>query len=173
MSENQEIHPNSELLVNDWEGIWQEVRETLQSPQERQRQWHDQKRQPAPDYVSLEDVLLGRAKRGERVMLNRRNIRTKRPVEELDHRMFGLFVFTRKISSLAYELELPACWTLHPVFGISLLEPYQEDQIGRPVKNIAEPEIVENQPSYVISGVVDSRWYVNVKVKFPNRFVQY
>ena len=44
VSDNQGIHPNSELLVKDREGIWQEVRETLQRAQERQRKWHDQKR---------------------------------------------------------------------------------------------------------------------------------
>ena len=29
VSDNQGIHPNSELLVKDWEEIWQEVRDTL------------------------------------------------------------------------------------------------------------------------------------------------
>ena len=70
VSENRGIHPNSELLVKDWAGIWQEVRETLQKAQERQRKWHDQKPQPAPDYVTIEDVLQGRAKKADRVMLN-------------------------------------------------------------------------------------------------------
>ena len=173
MSENQGIHPNSELLVTDWEGIWQEGRETLQRAQERQRNCHDQKRQPAPDYVTSEDVLHGHGKIADRKMLDRKNICTKRPIEKLDHCMFGPFVVKRKISSRAYELELPARWTLHPVFHLGLLEPYREDPIGRPVKDIPESEIVEDQPSYFISEVVDSRWYGSVKSKFPNWFVQY
>ena len=70
MSDNQGIYPNSELLENDWEGIWQEVRETLQRAQERQRKWHYRKCQPAPEYVTLEDVQQGRAKKADRVMLN-------------------------------------------------------------------------------------------------------
>ena len=123
-----------------------------------QRKWQDQKRQPAPDYVTLEDVLQGRAKKADRVMLNRKNIRTKRPMEKPDHRMFGPFVVKRKIRSRAYELELLARCTLHPVFHVGLLESYREDPIGRPVEERAEPEIVEDQPSYVISEVVDSRW---------------
>jgi len=77
VSDNKGIHPDSELMVKDWEGTWQEIRETIQRAQERQRKWHDQKRQPAPEYVTLEDVLHGRAKKADRVMLNRKNLRTK------------------------------------------------------------------------------------------------
>ena len=43
VSDNQGIHPDSELVVKDWEGTWEEIRETLQLAQERQRKWHDQK----------------------------------------------------------------------------------------------------------------------------------
>ena len=94
-------------------------------------------------------------------------------MEKLDYRMFGPFVVKRSVSSRAYELELPACWTLHPVFHVSLLESYREGPIGPPAEEIPVPDIVEDQPSYVVAEVVDSWWYGNAKSKFPNRFVQY
>ena len=56
VSDNQGIHPDIELGAKNWEATWQEIRETLQGAEERQRKWHDQKRQPAPEYVTLEDV---------------------------------------------------------------------------------------------------------------------
>jgi len=59
VSDNKGIHPDSELVVKDWEGTWQEIQETIQPAQERQQKWHDQKRQPAPEYVTLEDVIQG------------------------------------------------------------------------------------------------------------------
>ena len=59
------------------------------------------------------------------------------------------------------------------MFHVGLLEPYQKDPIGRPVKDIPEPEIVDDQHSNVISEVVDSQWYGNVESKFPNQFGQY
>jgi len=173
VSDNKGIHPDSEVVVKDWEGTWQEIRETIKQAQERQRKWHDQKRQPAPEYVTLEDVSQGRANKADRVMLNRKNLRTKRPMEKLDHKMFGPFVVKRKVGSRAYEVELPERWEIHPVFHVSLLEPYREDPVGRPQKIIPTPDIVDNEPSYVVAEVVDSRWYGNPKTKFPPRFVQY
>jgi len=71
VSDNQFIHPGSELVVKDWEETWQEIRETLQGVQERQRKWHDQKRQRSPEYVTLEDVSQGRAKKADRIILKR------------------------------------------------------------------------------------------------------
>ena len=163
VSDNKGIHPDSELMVKDWEGTWQEIRERIQRAEERQRKWHDQRRQPAPEYVTLENVLHGRAKKADRVMLNRKNLRTNRPMEKLDHKMLGPFVVLRKMSSRAYEIELPDRWEIYPVFYVGLLEPDREDPNGRPQKEIPTPEIVDNEPSYVVSEIVDRRWY-----EYPN-----
>jgi len=56
VSDNKGIHTDTEGVVKDWEGSWQEIRETIKQAQERQWKWHDEKRQPAPEYVTLEDV---------------------------------------------------------------------------------------------------------------------
>ena len=42
VSDNKGIHPDSELVVKDWEGTWQEIRATIQQAQKRQQKWHDQ-----------------------------------------------------------------------------------------------------------------------------------
>jgi len=147
VSDNKGIHPDIELMVKDWEGTWQEIRETIQREQERQRKWYDQKRQRAPEYVTLEDVLHGRAKKADRVMLNCKTLRTKRPMEKLDHKMLGPFVVLRKIGSRAYAIELPDRWEIYPVFHVGLLEPYWEDPNGRPHNEIPTPDIVDNKPS--------------------------
>jgi len=115
----------------------------------------------------------GRAKKAASVMLNCKNLSIKRPMEKLDHRMFGPFVVQCKVGSRAYEIELPERGDIHPVFNVSLLKPYHEDPVGRPQKMILTPDIVDNEPSYVVAEVVDSRWYGNHKSKFPHRFVQY
>jgi len=105
-------------------------------------------------------------------MLNRKNLRTKRPMEKLDHKMFGPFVVKCKVGYRAYEVERPERWDIHPLFHVSLLEPYREDPVGRPQKIIPTPDIVDNKPRYDVADVVDSPWYGNPKSKFPPRFVQ-
>ena len=77
------------------------------------------------------------------------------------------------VGSRAFEVELLERWDIHPVFHVSLLEPYRDDPVGRPQKIIPTPDIVDNEPSYVVAEVVDRRWYGNPKSKFPHRFVQY
>jgi len=173
VSANKGIHPDIELMVKDWEGTWQELRETIQRTQERQRKWHDQKRQPAPEYVTVEDVLHGRAKEANRVILNRKNVRTKRHMEKLDHKMWGPFDVLHKIGSRAYQIELQDRWEMYFVFHVGLLEPYREDPNGRPQKEIPTPDIVDNEPSYLVSEIVDSQWYWNPKKTFHHRVVKY
>jgi len=115
----------------------------------------------------------GRDKNADRVMLNRKNLCTKRPMEKLENKMFRPFVVKRKVGSRAYEIERPGTWDIHPVFHLSQLELYREDPVGRPQKIIPTPDIVDNEPSYVGAEVVDSRWYGNPKSKSPNRFIQF
>ena len=63
---------------------------------------------------------------------------------------------------------------MHQVFTVYLLEPYREDSSGWRTKEVPIPDIVDNELSYVIEGVFDSRWYYGrKKQKFSQRFVQY
>jgi len=132
VSDNQDIHPDSAVVVKDWEGTWQEIREILRRAQERQQKWADQKRHPSSEYVTLEDISQGRVRKADRVMLNRKNSRTKRRMKEPDNKMLGPCVVKWKIGSRAYDLRLPAGWTIHPVFNVGLLEPHRKDRIGKP-----------------------------------------
>ena len=58
-------------------------------------------------------------------MLNAKNIRTKRPSKKLAPKLYGPFKILEQRGELAYKLEISDQWKIHPVFHVSLLEPYR------------------------------------------------
>ena len=59
---------------------------------------------------------------GDLVLLNTRHIKFRQTPHKLQRRYIGPFQILQKISTVAYKLELPESWRMHPVFHISLLE---------------------------------------------------
>jgi hypothetical protein len=70
------------------------------------------------------------------VYLLRRNIKTIKLSDKLDHKKFGLFKIKRNIKNISYELYLLLTIRIHPVFHISLLEPADSDTSIKPVPEI-------------------------------------
>jgi len=65
---------------------------------------------------------------GDLVMLNGRNIKTRRPSRKLDHKNHGPFQVEKIVSPLTVRLTLPWKWKIHNVFHVSLLEPYRTSE---------------------------------------------
>jgi len=61
---------------------------------------------------------------GDLVMLNAKNIRTRRPSKKLSPKLYGPFKVLEKKGNRAYKLEISPRWKIHPVFHVSLLELY-------------------------------------------------
>ena len=97
MKKPKQMNTAGSDLYEGWTSVWQEMRENLEKAKTRQRKWYDKKHIPAPEYNTLEDVAAGRAKVADKVMLNRHNIKTKKPTEKLDHKYFGPCVIKRKV----------------------------------------------------------------------------
>ena len=64
---------------------------------------------------------------GDKVWLLK-GINLKNRKKKLSNQMIGPFKILRKVSNLAYELELPKKMRCHPVFHVSLLEPFYENE---------------------------------------------
>jgi len=95
---------------------------------------------------------------GDKVMLNGKNIKTIRPTKKLDHKMRGPFKVKRLIGPYAYELDIPAfVGRPHPVYHISLLEPYHRNEIpGR--RSPTPPPLLDLGPNeYEIESVIASQ----------------
>jgi hypothetical protein len=94
---------------------------------------------------------------GDKVWLLCHNLRTHRPCDKLDFRSLRPFSVVKQINDVAFRLELPPSMKIHPVFHISLLEPYKESSI--PGRSQVPPPPIEigGQEEFEVSEILDSR----------------
>ena len=71
--------------------------------------------------------------KGGMVYLLRKNIKTKRPSDKLDHTKLGPFKIQDKLGLVTFRLELPKGMRIHLVFHISLLEPALDNARTGPI----------------------------------------
>jgi transposase InsO family protein len=113
----------------------------------RMKKYYDQQHMEGPDL-----------KRGEKVYLLRRNIKTKRPSNKLDHLRLGPFKIEEKLGPVNYRLKLPESMKkLHPVFHISLLEPAPNN--AELATNVEIEE--ETEDEYEVEQILADRWHDN------------
>jgi len=96
---------------------------------------------------------------GDLVMLNGRNIKTRRPSRKLDHKNHGPFQVEKIVSPLAVRLTLPGKWKIHNVFHVSLLEPYRASEHRAPPdprKILREADDIEQSEEYDVDEVLGS-----------------
>jgi hypothetical protein len=70
-------------------------------------------------------------------------------------RWVGPFKVLQKVGNLAYRLEMNPGWRIHPVFHVSLLEPYRSD--GR-VQPPPIPIKLEGHLEYEVECILDHRF---------------
>jgi len=96
---------------------------------------------------------------GDLVMLNGRNIKTRRPTKKLDHKNHGPFQIEKIVSPLAVRLTLPRKWKIHNVFHVSLLEPFRTSEhrpLPDPSKVLREADDIEQSEEYDVEEVMSS-----------------
>jgi hypothetical protein len=139
-------NPAAESFARQLSELQATMRLQLQTAQESYKAFADKLRNKAPTF-----------KIGDRVWLLRRNIKTKRPCDKLDYRRLGPFVIEKQINPVAYRLHLPTSMKVHPVFHVSLLEPYRESIFPGRVQSPPPSIEIENHEEYEVETVLDSR----------------
>ena len=87
---------------------------------------------------------------GDRVWLDARNIKTRRPSVKLDHRRLGPYEVIESVGTSAVRLRLPNTVLIHPVFHVSLLEHAAND----PFPGLIAPP----PPAVIVDG--EEEWEV-------------
>jgi len=89
-------------------------------------------------------------------MLNAKNIGTKRPSKKLSPKLYGPFKGLEKKGSRAYKLEISPRCKMHPVFHVSLLEPYRASNRQTREQPPRDPEEIEGDLEWEVERIVKS-----------------
>jgi len=142
------LNPASTLYAHWIHAVHEESARRLEAAQERMRHYANTERSKPPEYQV-----------GDLVMLQGRNIKTRRPSKKLDHKNHGPFQVERIVSPLAVRLTLPQKWKIHNVFHVSLLEPYRTSKHRAPPdpsKVLQEEDDIEQREEYDVDEVMGS-----------------
>ena len=125
--------------------VQNKARKTLEQTREVMKKYYDQLATPQPDI----DI-------GRLVMLNARNIRTKRTTKNLSPRLYGPFKVLQERGHRAFKLDISPRWIIHPVFHVSLLDPYKVSDRPNREHPRREPEDVEGDMEWEVEKIVKS-----------------
>src|SRR5258707_11343798 len=93
----------------------------------------------------------------DRVWLDAKNLRLPYQTTKLAPKRHGPFHITKEVSPVAYQLSLPATWTIHGVFHASLLLPYHENAVHGPNFSRPPPDLVQGSEEYEVEHLVNHR----------------
>ena len=94
---------------------------------------------------------------GDQVWLEGHNLCIVQPATKLAPKRYRPFTVTQVMSPVNYHLELPMQWTIHPVFHIDLLTPYQEMPIHSANYLHPPPDLIDGEEEYEVEQVLAKR----------------
>jgi hypothetical protein len=104
------------VAANQLKDIHEACGDQIKNAQKKTAAYLQDKRKTAPQL-----------KRGDKVYLLTKNLKTRRPTKKLDQVKVGPFLIEEQRGPQNYRLQLPKDARIHPVFHISLLEPADKD----------------------------------------------
>jgi len=94
---------------------------------------------------------------GDLVWLDGRNLSLANGTKKLAPKRYGPFRITKKISSVAYRLDLPTTLKIHNVFHLDLLSPYNETAQYGPAFVPPPPDLINGQEEQEVEAILNKR----------------
>src|SRR6267154_1533826 len=138
-------NPGATMYSHWMKTVHQEAKKTLEDTREAMKRYYDRKAIAQP-----------KIEIGDLVMVNAKNIRTKRQSKKLSPKLQGPFKVLERRGNRAYKLEISPRWKIHPVFHVSLLEPYRVSERPNREQPPREPEDIEGDLEWELEKIVKS-----------------
>ena len=90
---------------------------------------------------------------GDQVWLEGKNLKFPHQATKLNPKHYGPFRVIKEISLVAYQLQLPPSWNIHPVFHASLISPYSETPSYGPNFSRPPPDLINNEEEYEVKQI--------------------
>ena len=88
-----------------------------------------------------------------------KNLALPYQTRKLAPKRHGPFLIMKRMSPVAYQLQLPPTWTIHDVFHASLLTPYHETIEHGPNYNRPPPEMVDGEEEFEVEAMMGHRFF--------------
>ena len=142
-TEKDSLSQEAEIEVENLKALHEQLATDIEFIGMRTAEYYNRKRSTEPTL-----------KKGDRVYLLRKNIKTVRPSEKLDFKKLGPFEIETVMGKVTYKLKLPKTMRIHPVFHISLLEP-----APKKAKQIMPTELLPDENGeYEVETILDCKW---------------
>src|SRR4051812_2400160 len=141
--------PAAQAIIADMHDHMELAKQHLQRAQQNQAQYANKKRRDEQFDI------------GDQVLLSTSNLRlaslAQQPSRKFQPRYIGPYKILEKISPVAYKLQLPQTFKIHPVFHISLLKRFHEDTEFNRYHAFPESLIVDDHQEYEVEKILDNR----------------
>jgi hypothetical protein len=89
----------------------------------------------------------------DQVWLEGKNLKFPHQATKLNPKCYGPFRVIKEISPVAYQLQLPPSWNIHPVFHASLLLSYSKAPSHGPNFSQLPPDLINNEEEYEVEQI--------------------
>ena len=95
----------------------------------------------------------------DKVWLEAKHLALPYQTPKLAPKHHGPFTIVKRVSPVAYQLQLLTAWTIHDVFHASLLTPYRETTEHRTNYTRPPPDLIEDAEEYEVETIVNHRHF--------------
>ena len=95
----------------------------------------------------------------DKVWLEAKHLALSYQTPKLAPKRHGPFTIIKRVSPVAYQLQLPTAWTIHDIFHASLLTPYRETTEHGVNYTRPPPDLIEDAEEYEVETIVNHRHF--------------